>query len=492
MEETGLSGVASDMSVDSLKNFIVGMELDWLKEIFSFSTLYQFVAIAAAVGIALFVHRRFGAMLHAMAISFANRGEAWLMRVWVFLLDLGRAVLFSFTAAVLLSLCVILLQTTGLVGEGARLVFVRLSYQIFYAWALLLVILRCVEAIFGANAMGPSLRKALYGVFWTLAALEIVGVLPEIVLVMKSYTLPIGSDKLTIWTLFVGVITVLVTLGLANKVADAAERAILKMSELEMNLRVVFARLCRVTLLVAALLVSLSSVGIDLTILSVFGGALGVGIGFGMQKIASNYISGFIILFDRSIKLGDLVEVAGFSGVITQINTRYSVIRNTAGQELIVPNENFVTGTVMNYSLTERESATTLEVSCAYESNVDRALEIFAECIKAQPRVLKTREPWVVVSELAASGVTLRSGFWVTNPENGTAVLKSNILRDVMRRYAEEGIEIPYNKLDLTVKNAADFRTAAQAAQPSQEKSQTKTEVDHLAQVLAPAVEAVK
>ena len=210
-------------------------------------------------------------------------------------------------------------------------------------------------------------------------------------------------------------------------------------------------------LLVLALLVSLSSVGIDLTVLSVFGGALGVGIGFGMQKIASNYISGFIILFDRSVKLGDYVQVANFAGVITQINTRYSVISNISGQELIVPNENFVTGTVMNYSRTERESATTLEISCAYESDVDRALAIFSECIKAQPRVLKTREPWVVVSELAASGITLKSGFWVTNPENGTAVLKSNILREVLRRFAEEKIEIPYNKLDLTVKNAADF-----------------------------------
>ena len=492
MNETGVPEVVSGMSFDSMMSFAAGLELDWIKEIFSFSTLYQFAAIAAAVGIALFVHRRFGARLHAMAISFANRGEAWLMRVWVFLLELARAVLFSFTAAVLLSLCVMLLQSTGLVGEGARLVFVRVAYQIFYAWALLLVILRCVEAIFDANAMGPSLRKSLYGVFWTLAALEIIGVLPEIVLVMKSYTLPIGSDKLTIWTLFVGIITVLVTLGLANKVADAAERAILKMSELEMNLRVVFARLCRVGLLVAALLISLSSVGIDLTILSVFGGALGVGIGFGMQKIASNYISGFIILFDRSVKLGDLVEVAGFAGVITQINTRYSVIRNTAGQELIVPNENFVTGTVMNYSLTERESATTLEVSCAYESNVDRALEIFAECIKAQPRVLKTREPWVVVSELAASGVTLRSGFWVTNPENGTAVLKSNILRDVMRRYAEEGIEIPYNKLDLTVKNAVELRASEQNTEQPQQKALPEQKVDHLAQVLAPVVQTVK
>ena len=151
------------------------------------------------------------------------------------------------------------------------------------------------------------------------------------------------------------------------------------------------------------------------------------------------------------------MQVANFAGVITQINTRYSVISNISGQELIVPNENFVTGTVMNYSRTERESATTLEISCAYESDVDRALAIFSECIKAQPRVLKTREPWVVVSELAASGITLKSGFWVTIPENGTAVLKSNIRREVLRRFAEEKIEIPYNKLDLTVKNAADF-----------------------------------
>ena len=218
--------------------------------------------------------------------------------------------------------------------------------------------------------------------FWTLAVLEIVGVLPEVVQMMKNYTLPIGSDKFTIWTLFVGIITVLVTMGLASRLADVCERAILKMDELEMNLRVVFARIARVSLLIVALLFALSSVGIDLTILSVVGGAVGVGVGFGMQKIASNYISGFIILFDRSVKLGDLVQVSGFTGVITQINTRYSVIRSSAGQELIVPNENFVTGTVMNYSLTERESATNLEISCAYESDIDRALEIFTECIK--------------------------------------------------------------------------------------------------------------
>ena len=452
---------ASEMgvNVDAVVSMVSSVELDWIREFFSISVLYQVLAIAVAALIAYYASRTLGVRLQAIAVNLSVGADKWLPRCWIFLLDLSRAVLFSFTAALLLSLVVTFLHSTELVQQGSRLVLVRVAYQIFYAWALLLVILRFVEAIFGAKTLGVGMRKAIYGVFWTLTVLEIVGVLPEVVQMMKNYTLPIGSDKFTIWTLFVGIITVLVTMGLASRLADVCERAILKMDELEMNLRVVFARIARVSLLIVALLFALSSVGIDLTILSVVGGAVGVGVGFGMQKIASNYISGFIILFDRSVKLGDLVQVSGFTGVITQINTRYSVIRSSAGQELIVPNENFVTGTVMNYSLTERESATNLEISCAYESDIDRALEIFTECIKKQPRVLKTKEPWVVVSELAASGVTLKSGFWVTNPENGTAVLKSNILRDVLKRFAEEGIEIPYNKLDLMVKNAEGIAT---------------------------------
>ena len=438
--------------LEGLGAFFSGLDLYWLHGLSLQSVLYQVTAIVVAAAASYFIARALGARLQAFAIELLHKKSGWLERGCAFCLDLVRAVLFSFLAATIMSLCVTLLQKTGLVGDEGRLLLVRLAYQIFYAWALLLVILRCIEAVVGAQAFGVGLRRALYVVFWVLAGLEIVGVLPEVVEFMRSYSLPIGSGNLTLWTLFMGVVTVLIAMGVASKLADICERAILAMGELEMNLRVVFARICRVALLIVALLFSLSSVGIDLTILSVFGGAVGVGVGFGMQKIASNYISGFIILFDRSVKLGDLVEVAGFSGVITQINTRYSVIRNTSGQELIVPNENFVTGTVKNFSLTERESATTLDVSCAYESDIDRALVIFGECIKAQPRVLKSREPWVVVAELGASSVTLRSGFWVSNPENGTAVLKSNILREVMRRFAKEGIEIPYNRLDVNLR----------------------------------------
>ncbi len=437
---------------------IVSDYLSWLPKLFSVAVLYQMLAIIAAMVLALGISYAFGSRIKALSVSIRQKNDHWTQRILSFCLDLAYAVLFSLSAAVLLSLCVTALQDTGLIGEQGQLIFVRVAYQIFYAWALLLVLIRLLQVSLKNKQIGAGFKKAVYLTFWTLAALEILGILPGIVEAMKSYTLPVGSGQLTLWKLFVGVITVIVTMGLANKLADVCEHSIMKMDELEMNLRVVFARISRVSLLIVALLLALSSVGIDLTILSVFSGAIGVGIGFGMQKIASNYISGFIILFDRSVKLGDFVQVAGFSGVITQINTRYSVIRNTAGQELIVPNENFVTGTVTNYSLSERESAITLDVSCAYESNIDRALEIFATAIKEQPRVLKTREPWVVVSELAASGVVLKAGFWVMNPENGTAGLKSNILREVMKRFAAEGIEIPYDKLEVTVKNAAAFR----------------------------------
>lgn len=437
---------------------IVSDYLSWLPKLFSVAVLYQMLAVIAAMVLALGISYAFGSRIKALSVSIRQKSDHLTQRILGFCLDLAYAVLFSLSAAILLSLCVTALQDTGLISEQGQLIFVRVAYQIFYAWALLRVLIRLLQVSLKNKQIGAGFKKAVYLIFWTLAALEILGILPGIVEAMKSYTLPVGSGQLTLWKLFVGVITVIVTMGLANKLADVCEHSIMKMDELEMNLRVVFARISRVSLLIVALLLALSSVGIDLTVLSVFSGAIGVGIGFGMQKIASNYISGFIILFDRSVKLGDFVQVAGFSGVITQINTRYSVIRNTAGQELIVPNENFVTGTVTNYSLSDRESAITLDVSCAYESNIDRALEIFATAIKEQPRVLKTREPWVVVSELAASGVVLKAGFWVMKPENGTAGLKSNILREVMKRFAAEGIEIPYDKLEVTVKNAAAFR----------------------------------
>ncbi len=408
----------------------------------------QLVAVVVAVFIAIVVYRVAGAKI---LVSAANRSDNFVGKTAAFCLHVVRDILFSVVAGMLLSLFIWALTSTGFITNTHELVLARFANSIFYAWALLLVIMQCLSLILGNRMFSPGLRNFARTAFWVLAALQIVGILPVIVEWMQSCLLPVGSDKLTVWTLFVGIVTLFLTLGIAVRLSDACEGAIMKAKDLELNTKVVFARLCRVTLIVAGVLVGLSSVGIDFTVLSVFGGAIGVGIGFGMQKIASNYISGFIILFDKSVKLGDMVQVAGFTGIITRINTRYSVLRNTSGEELIVPNESFVTGNVKNYSLTESACLTTLDVSCAYESDVEKALTVLAECVKAQPRVMKSREPWFVVTEFADSGINLRAGFWVDDPRKGTAGLKSVIFKEVLRRYSEEGIEIPYNKLEVKV-----------------------------------------
>ena len=142
-----------------------------------------------------------------------------------------------------------------------------------------------------------------------------------------------------------------------------------------------------------------------------------------------------------------MVNAAGFTGIITQINTRYSVLRNTSGEEMIVPNENFVTGSVMNYSHTDTATLVTLNVSCAYESNVDEALRILSECVLAQPRVLHDpgHKPWIA------------------DPRDGTVVLKSNIFRAVLKAYNEAGIEIPYDKLEVTLKGTGTAEEAPAA-----------------------------
>lgn len=418
----------------------------------SVSALYQLGAVLIAVVIAFAVSRFLGTRILALRVKISSTSfGAKLMRM---LLSLIQALLFSVTAATLLSVCVSMMASTGLVNNHSDLIFIRIAYQIFYAWAILYVIIQMLTTLIGDKFFNRSQKKFVTTTFWILAFLQIVGVLPEIVSLMKEYSLPIGSDNLTIWKIFVGLVTVLLTAGIANKLADLCESQIMRMQEMEMNLRVVFARICRVSFIILGVLIALSSVGINLTVLSVFGGAVGVGIGFGMQKIASNYISGFIILFDRSVKLGDMVEVGTFSGTVTQINTRYSVVRNIYGQELIVPNENFVTGTVKNYSLSDRDCVVNVEVSCAYEADVDKALEILLECVKAQPRVLSSKNPWAIVSSFGASGINLKAGFWVDDPQIGTGTLKSNIMRMVLKRFNEAGIEIPYDKLDLTVKNA--------------------------------------
>jgi small-conductance mechanosensitive channel len=192
------------------------------------------------------------------------------------------------------------------------------------------------------------------------------------------------------------------------------------------------------------LMLALSSVGIDLTALSVLGGAIGVGIGFGLQKLAANYVSGFVILTERSMRIGDNVRVDNFEGRITDINARFTVIRSLQGREAIVPNEMLITQRVENLSLADPKVWQSTVVNVSYESDVELVSHLLVQAALAQPRVMQDPAPSAALSAFGADGLEFTLGYWIADPENGQMNLKSLINKSILESFRTHGIQIPY------------------------------------------------
>ena len=426
-------------------------------EVSQSSFWYQVEAIIGAIILSLLVSRFFAHRIRRWEEYFSKENVSH--SIARFCLQLARRLFFSIFAALFLSLGASVIADQHLLAEKS-FNLINIGYQIFYAWALLVFMIQLFTTFVATDSLLQQIKKPLYVIFWILAILEIVGILPKFIQALRAINLPIGSDSLTLWALIVGAITIFVSLLLAHWLSNLCDSALNSAKDIDNNLKIVLSRLIHIAFMAVAVLISLSTMGLDLTILSVFGGAIGVGLGFGLQKIASNYISGFIILFDHSVKIGDTVEVAGFNGKITQIKTRYSVLRNFSGEEMIIPNETFVTQNVKNFTFTDRASVATVETSIGYECDVNRALAILVEIARRQSRVLESPTPWAVVSGFGNDGINLKLSFWVKDPENGTSVLRSSIMKEVLERFNAEKISIPYTIRDVTLKGELKIKAA--------------------------------
>ena len=200
-------------------------------------------------------------------------------------------------------------------------------------------------------------------------------------------------------------------------------------------------------------MISLSTVGIDMTALSVFTGALGVGLGFGLQKIASNYVSGFIILLERSIKLGNVIEVAGNSGQVSQITTRFTVIKTLTGIEHIIPNEMLISNVVKSRTLNSTSVRDATSIGVAYGTDLDLAMKLMVQAAEKQPRVLKDPAPGVLLTSFGDSAINLSVGFWVNDPENGTVGLISDINKENWKLICENNISDPFPQREVRILN---------------------------------------
>ena len=296
-----------------------------------------------------------------------------------------------------------------------------------------------------------NFERAIAAVVWLVVALHVTGLLTDLIEVLEGMRVSIGKSHMTMWDLLIGAISVVLTLLVAMWIGSVIEARLMGATSLTPNSRVVVSRLSKALLAFVAVLIALSLVGIDLTVLSVFGGALGVGLGLGLQKIASNYVSGFIILLDRSLTIGDMITVDKYYGAVSQINTRYTVIKALDGTETIVPNEMLVSSPVVNHSYSDRKVRVGVKVSVAYSSDIDRALQILVDAARAQPRVLADPGPAAFIVGFGADGIDLEVGFWIRDPEEGTLAVRSEISRQLLRRFQEEKIEIPFPQRDIRI-----------------------------------------
>ena len=289
------------------------------------------------------------------------------------------------------------------------------------------------------------LERTISWIAWLAVVLWVTGVLPLILDELDQIRWKVGGAMLSVRTLLEGALTAGLVLIVTLWISAALESSLVKSAKgSDLSLRKVISNTVRALLMFVGLLLALSSVGIDLTALSVLGGAVGVGIGFGLQKLAANYVSGFVILAERSMRIGDNVKVDGFEGRITDIKARYTVIRSPNGRESIVPNEMLITQRVENLSLSDSKIAQTATATVAYTAPVEEVMAWLLEACQAHPKVLAEPAPLVALSAYGVNGLEFTVNYWFDDADTGPLNLKSDIHLAILKTLQAHGIEIPF------------------------------------------------
>lgn len=346
----------------------------------------------------------------------------------------------------------------------------RLAIPLVGSFALIRVAFYMLRRVFARDGQaGASLsvfEKVFATLVWGGVALYITGLWPELVAYLDSIVLPVGRHKASLWVMIQAAASVAVTLMMALWAGAMLEERLMGMEGMHASLRAVMARMGRAVLILLAVLISLSLVGIDLTVLSVFGGALGVGIGLGLQKLVSSYVSGFVILIERSLTIGDIVTVDKYSGRVTHINTRYTIVRGADGVETVIPNEMLVSGPVQNYSLTDRSVRLATRIGVSYQTDVDFALNLLQETVAQIQRVCSDPAPQAFLVSFQADGFELEVGFWIADPENGRLNVMSEVNQAIWKALQRHKIEIPYPQREVRFLNVPLAQEAAVPKQP--------------------------
>ena len=299
----------------------------------------------------------------------------------------------------------------------------------------------------------PFWQKLLGTIIVLVTLLSIGGLLEPTTRSLDSIVFPLGKDGISLLTIIKGAFSLMFFVWLSIRISSAAESQMHKMPNITPSMEVLFAKILKVVLISVAILIGLQSLGIPLSSLTVLGGAIGLGLGFGLQKVISNLISGVILLLDKSIKPGDVISIEDTYGWINKLSARYVSVITRDGRETLIPNENLITNYVENWSFSDTKVRLRAPIGISYDADVRQAMDL---CIKAAlncPRVLENPAPKCPIKGFGDNSVDIELRFWVADPANGVTNIKSAVYLEIWDLFHEHGIEIPYPQRDIHIKS---------------------------------------
>jgi small-conductance mechanosensitive channel len=319
----------------------------------------------------------------------------------------------------------------------------KLAIPVLLSLALIRLCARVLMAVFPVSPLAQLTERLISWLAWGLAVLWITDLLPMVANELEQIKLNFGKVRLDLRTLLEGLLSCGLVLVLSLWVSATIEQRLLARTVSDLSMRKVAANLLRAVLLLVGLLFALSAVGVDLTALSVLGGAFGVGLGLGLQKLAANYVSGFVVLVERSVRIGDYIKVDGLEGRVTDIKTRYTLLRDPSGRESIIPNEMLLTQRVDNLSLSDPQIAVNYSFTLGTEVDIAKVQALLCQAALQSERVLRDPQPQAFLSKVDAAGLEFTVVSWVSDPEAGYLKTRSQINTAVMLALRQAGIELP-------------------------------------------------
>ena len=407
-----------------------------LREVALLDVLPQAGILLLAVAIALYVHHLIGRATAGDAEGARRLAERALQRI-------------AFPIAMLL---VVLVGREALAALDQVYWAVNVAVPLLIAFAVVRILVYLLRKGLQSGPLVKSSETIISTTIWLVVALHLLGWLPGLLAAMDQLAVDFGTVRISLLAVLKLFLLLGVLILLAVWLSGAIDRKLAQFPYVSAGVAAGFSKVSKFVLITIAFLVVLNLVGIDLTAITVFGGALGVGLGFGLQRIASNFISGFILVFDRSIRLGDVISVGTKYGWVEALHARYVVVRDRDGVDTLIPNESLITTEVINWTYSDPNVRVKIPVSVSYGDDVERAMAIMLEIARGHPRVLDDPAPSCRLIDFGDHGIHLEARVWVSDPEAGFGGVRSDINLEIWRRFKHEGITIPFPQQDVYLK----------------------------------------